>query len=140
MSIGTCLVFTIVIIYIIIGVSLVFTIVIIYIIIGASLVFTIVIIYVIIGVSLVQGCSTGGPRAGCGPSPNFIQPPRDFTSLEFFVLIFLPNKLQTCNHVNRYAITQSVPKNSPSHASIYFSLFNITGYVGENLQFLVTSL
>ena len=31
-----------------------------------------------------QGCSTGGPEAGRGPSPNFLRPPRDFASLEFF--------------------------------------------------------
>ena len=69
---------------------------------------------------LHQGCSTGGPGTEWGPSPNFIWPSKDFTSLEFFVRIFLPIKqLQTCNHINSYAIPQSEPRNSLFHASIY---------------------
>ena len=39
-----------------------------------------------------QGCSTGGPGAGCGPPLQFLRPSRNFASLEFFILNFLPKQ------------------------------------------------
>ena len=41
---------------------------------------------------LDQGCSTGGPGAGCGPPLQFLRPSRNFASLEFFILNFLPKQ------------------------------------------------
>ena len=66
--------------------------------------------------------------------------PQRLYQFRFFCMIFCLNKLQTCNHINSYALTQSAPRNSLFHALIYFFLSDITGYVGKNLQFLGTSL